>query len=501
MARKATGQKEMTRRELFAGVTAVGVSALGGNAFSPQTLAEPTRYQTVTPPHEVKSGTTPESAEAGTRLNVLYIVADDLGWADVGYHAPSEIRTPYIDRLVGEGIELDRFYGCPVCSPSRACALTGRSPMRYGMIYAVVRPWATHGIPQEERLLPEAFHSAGYQTWMVGKWHLGHWNAKLVPNARGFEHFYGFVSGEINYFDHTREGALDWQRNRKPIEENGYSTDLFADEAVRLIEGRDKNRPFFMYLPFNAPHQPLMAPEDLVQSYAAIKDRKRRTYAAMVTSMDKAIGRICQALERSGAAEHTLIVFHGDNGGQLLQGGINLPLRDGKSTVFEGGIRVPAFLHCPGILPGGIRSSQVLSNLDIFPTIASAAKIKAGNTLDFDGHDLWQVLRSNQIMPREELFFAVGERGYWSHAIIRKEWKLVVEENQEDHAKSTFLFQLEEDPFEKNNVAEHHPDLVKDLTDRIRQWRSLHPEGDIDVSSKRHPGFAPPSDWSESAIT
>ena len=264
--------------------------------------------------------------------------------------------------------------------------------MRYGMIYSVMRPWDTWGIPQEERMMPEAFRDAGYQTWMVGKWHLGHWNAKLLPNARGFQHYYGHVNGDIDYFKHVREEGLDWQRNGKSVVEEGYSTELFAAEAVRLIERRDRSRPFFFYLPFNAPHQPLMAPQALIDRYSAIKDAKRRTYAAMVTALDTAIGQVLDALDRTGAAKNTIVVFHSDNGAQTLQGGMNIPLRAGKSTTFEGGIRVPALIRYPDVMPVVVRGHQVMTVLDMFPTLAAACGVKPGNEEPLDGRNMWPTL-------------------------------------------------------------------------------------------------------------
>lgn len=479
---------QITRREVLAGAAAAGLSLL-----SPGSVAEERQ---------------PANSTAHSRQpNIVYIVADDLGWADVGYHHLSPIRTPNIDKLVSEGVELDRFYGCPVCSPSRACLMTGRSPMRYSMIYCVVRPWATYGVPPDERVLPEAFHDAGYQTWMVGKWHLGQWNRKLVPNQRGFDHFYGFLTGAIDYFKHTRYGGVDWQRNGKTLVQQGYSTDLFADEAVNLIQNRDRSRPFFLYLPFNAPHGPLEAPAELIQTYSGIRDRKRRTYAAMVTSLDAAIGRVVKALEASGASQNTILLFHGDNGGQTHKGAVNLPLRAGKSTCFEGGIRVPAFLHAPGRIAGRQRSEQVLTNLDVFPTLAAAAGITPGNTLPFDGRNMWPALNSGKRMPREDLFFAIGERGVWAHAIFHGPWKLVLEKRQADQrqneaesSENAFLFRIEEDPYEHHNLAPGHPEVVMDLTARIRAWGRLHPPGDILASSKRPPGFIPPKEWAHCSI-
>ncbi|MFP5231353.1 MAG: arylsulfatase B [Acidobacteriota bacterium] len=509
--RDESGDRGITRREWLTRATAAGISLLAQRPAGAEAPTEKRAEEAPAGSREAEANAAaPAQRQSGPpsdRLNVVYIMPDDLGWADVGYHHLSEIRTPNIDRLVGEGLELDRFYGCPVCSPSRACAMTGRSPMRYGMIYGVVRPWATHGIPLNERLLPQAFHDAGYQTWMVGKWHLGLWNKKLAPNARGFDHFYGFMQGAIDYFKHTREGSVDWQRNGNTVMEPGYSTDLMAGEAVRLIEQRDRARPFFLYLPFNAPHQPLMAPERLIESYAGIADLKRRTYAAMVTSLDEAVGRVKEALDRTGAGENTLILFHGDNGGQTKKGAVNLPLRAGKSTVFEGGIRVPAFVHAPGLLPAGKRSSQVMTNLDVFPTLTSAASVTPGNQLAFDGQDLWAPLSSGERTAREDLFFAVGERGYWRHAVFHGPWKLVLEKKQADlrgdaadPPQVAMLFRIDEDPYEREDLASTNPEVVRELTARIRTWRHLHPPGDIAVSSERPPGFVVPEEWAQCAI-
>ncbi|MGH9663436.1 MAG: sulfatase-like hydrolase/transferase, partial [Bryobacteraceae bacterium] len=194
------------------------------------------------------------------RPNVLILLADDLGWHDVGYHG-SEIRTPNIDRLASQGARFEHAYAFPICSPTRSGLMTGRSPMRLGFGYTVIRPWSRYGVPVEERFMPQAFRDAGYQTAITGKWHLGHAYRKFLPRARGFDHAYGFLNGNIDYFTHEREGGLDWNRDGTSVRESGYSTFLFGDEAIRWIGQRDKTRPFFIYVAFNAPHAPLQAPE------------------------------------------------------------------------------------------------------------------------------------------------------------------------------------------------------------------------------------------------
>ena len=212
------------------------------------------------------------AAVADERPNVIIMVADDLGWADVGYHG-GPIETPSLDRLAAEGARLNRFYTTPICSPTRAALMTGRDPMRLGVAYATIMPWSNVGVHPDERFMPQAFADAGYQTAMVGKWHLGHAQQTYHPNARGFEHFYGHLHTEVGYYPpFASQGGKDLQRNGESIDADGYETYLMADEAVRWIEQRQADRPFFLYMPFLAPHTPLDAPQALVEKYAGLDD-------------------------------------------------------------------------------------------------------------------------------------------------------------------------------------------------------------------------------------
>jgi arylsulfatase A-like enzyme len=298
------------------------------------------------------------------RPNIVILLADDLGWKDVSYHG-GPVQTPNIDRVATQGVRLTQAYGCPLCTPSRSSLMTGRSPMRYGLVYSVIRPWSPYGLPLDEHLMPQTFREMGYQTAIVGKWHLGHASRRLLPNARGFDHFYGYVNAEIDYFKHTHQlyGGIDWQRNGISVREEGYSTDLLGAEAVRLIEERRREKPLFLYVAFNAPHAPVQAPDDLIAKYAHIADPRRRVYWAAVDSMDRAIGRILDALEREKVGQDTIVLFYSDNGGS---GRNNQPLRDGKMSAYEGGIRVPAAIRWPGKLKAGSENNQVFSVLDVF---------------------------------------------------------------------------------------------------------------------------------------
>jgi len=434
---------------------------------------------------------------ATKRPNIVILLADDLGFSDVGYHG-SEIRTPNIDRLAKEGLRLERAYSCPVCSPTRSALMTGRVAMRLGLGYTVIRPWSNFGVSLEERFLPQAFHDAGYQTAISGKWHLGHGDARYLPHARGFDQAYGHVNGAIDYFTHEREGGLDWHRNGKSVVEEGYSTTLLGNEAVRFIERRDRNRPFLLYVPFNAPHSPLQAPAEVLKRYANIQDSKRRAYAAMVDVMDEQIGRILGSLDKEKLANDTIVLFFSDNGGPINLGATNTPLRNGKATTFEGGIRVPAVIRWSGVLKPGI-SQQVLYTADYFPTLAAAARVEPGNKLPMDGKNLWPELKSGQRRVREDLFFSVESGGMMRYAVLRREWKVVREVNSSTNKATDYLFRIEDDPSEKTNLAEREPKLVAELGEVIDKWRALHPANGQRLSGGPPAGWKVPERWAESA--
>src|SRR5574340_869323 len=360
----------------------------------------------------------PVVAAAPRRPNIVVFLADDLGSADPGY-AGSEIATPNIDRLARDGVRFRQFYSYPLCSPTRSALMTGRSPMRFGLAYSVVRPWSPYGLPVDEHIMPQTFRAAGYQTAAFGKWHLGHAHRSHHPNMRGFDHFYGHMNGAIDYFTHLRDGGIDWQRNGRSVREEGYSTDLIAAEAVRFIRARDRSRPLFLYVPFNAPHAPLMAPEQIIAKYNRVEQKNRRVYAAMVDAMDAAVGRVLEALRGEG---DTLAVFLSDNGG--VGAGRNNPLRAGKATTFEGGRRVPAVLHWQGVVQPRV-SEQVGTVMDIFPTLAAAAGVKPAGEKTLDGKSLLCAARAVSAFAREDVFIASGPGNRIYHALRLGDWKLV----------------------------------------------------------------------------
>lgn len=392
--------------------------------------------------------------------NVVLIVSDDQGWQDIGYNG-SEIRTPNLDALAGEGVILDQFHTFPVCSPTRAALMTGRNPNNFGVSSAFLQN--DRGVPLDQHFMPETFQEKDYQTWMFGKWHLGDLDEQSLPNARGFDYFYGTTLSANDYFTHEswRFGNHDWFRNGEEVHEEGYTTTLLTDDAIRKIEERDPERPFFLYLAYVAPHAPLQAPEDAIQAYAdEIEDENRRTFAAMVDVMDASIGRLVETLEQQGLRENTLIVFMSDNGGQETRfAGNNGPLRDQKGTPFEGGVRTPAFFNWPGILSAGGKSEQFVHAFDVFPTIASATGVDLDSDLPVDGLDLWSVLKDD--LPEVErgpiAQVSMGNSG----AVWSGDFKLVRWQDK------YMLFNMREDPYEENDLSEQYPELVVELKNEL----------------------------------
>ncbi|HWH71676.1 MAG TPA: sulfatase-like hydrolase/transferase, partial [Candidatus Sulfotelmatobacter sp.] len=320
------------------------------------------------------SGQNANRPAAASKPNLLVIVADDLGYADVGFNGGKTIATPNLDRLATSGINLTDFRACPVCSPTRAGVLTGRWPLRFGLMRSVIPPWSTNGLPAQEKTLPELLAPAGYeQRAIMGKWHLGHARREFLPLAHGFTSFYGHYNGAIDYFDHTREGEMDWHRNQRAVREEGYSTDLLGADAAKFIREAPAGKPWFLYLPFNAPHGPFQAKPADLEKYPQFKMPERRAYAAMVDCLDQAIGRVLAAVEARPDATNTLILFFSDNGGIPKVGSSNAPWRGAKLTVYEGGTRVCALIRWPaGRLTGGGRFDGRIGYIDVLPTLLAA---------------------------------------------------------------------------------------------------------------------------------
>ncbi|OKH20158.1 arylsulfatase [Hydrococcus rivularis NIES-593] len=372
---------------------------------------------------------------AAQKPNIIIIMADDLGWNDVGYHN-SEIKTPNLDKLAESSTRLDRFYVTSSCTPTRAALMTGRHPSRYGMSSSVIWPWDKVGLPLEEKTIAQTLKEAGYYTAIVGKWHLGHYKEEYLPTRRGFDYHYGHYCGSIDYFTHQLDagiqGGLDWHRNEQPVEEEGYATDLLAQEAVKLIRDRDYNKsPLFLYVSFNAPHAPLQAKEKDIKNYANIQDEGRRIFAAQVQSMDEAVGRIVAALKEKQVWDNTLLFFTSDNGGgsdQPWTRGNNRPLKGQKGTLYDGGVRVPTIISYPAQLKGSQVIEQVFSVVDLYPTLAKLAGVKISSQNQLDGVDILQSIATGSTRRDEVLiqYQALASPPWFKAALVKENYKLVL---------------------------------------------------------------------------
>jgi arylsulfatase I/J len=373
----------------------------------------------------------PTPALAQTKPNIVFILADDLGWKDVGYHG-SDIKTPNIDKLAQTGARLEQFYSQQICTPSRAALMTGRYPLRYGLQMAVIPSAGRYGLATDEWLLPQALKQAGYQTAIVGKWHLGHIDRKYWPSQRGFDYSYGPLIGEIDHFKHESHGVTDWYRNNKPVKGPGYDTQLFGEDAVRLINEHDTKTPLFIYLAFTAPHTPYQAPQNYLGKYKAIADPLRRAYAAQITAMDDEIGKIIDALEKRKMRDNTLIFFVSDNGGtrsNLFVGEVavkgelppnNGPYRDGKGSVYEGGTRVVALANWLGHIKPEV-VDEMMHIVDVYPTLAGLAGTELGKNKPLDGIDVWPTISEGKPSPRDDLVYNVEP---YRAAVRKGNWKL-----------------------------------------------------------------------------
>jgi arylsulfatase A-like enzyme len=459
-AAEANGNNRLTHRRALAVTVALAASRLAAligvaGALACLFSAGPALAQSAPPP------------------NIVYIVADDLGWGDAGFRG-SDITTPHIDKLSQEGARLDQFYALPMCTPTRAALMTGRYPLRYGLQTGVVPAAGSYGLALDEYLLPQVLKDAGYKTALVGKWHLGHAKPEYWPRQRGFDSFYGALVGEIDHFEHSSHGVKDWYRNNKPLEETGFDNSLFGDEAARTIEQHDTNSPLFLYLAFTAPHTPFQAPQEYLDRFKQIDDENRRAYAAMISVMDDGVGKVVAALERSGMRDNTIIVFHSDNGGVLNSlfagdskvGGElpadNGPYREGKGTLYEGGTRVAAIANWPGKIKAGVVDGMI-HVVDMYPTLAALAGAELVKNKPLDGIDVWAALSQGKPSPRDEVVYNVDPM---AGAVRRGDWKLVWKASLPQRIE---LFNLSEDQSETKNLAEQNPKKVSELQVRITE--------------------------------
>ncbi|XP_065838684.1 arylsulfatase I-like isoform X2 [Oscarella lobularis] len=463
--------------------------------------------------------------------NIIFILADDYGYHDIGYHG-SEIKTPNLDKLAESGVKLENYYVQPICTPTRSQLLSGRYQIHTGLQCGVIWAPQPNGIPLNDTLLPEKMKKVGYATHAIGKWHVGFYQPAYLPTRRGFDSFYGYLTGREDYLTHMtgtgypylqpKRGSwngVDFHRNDQVVRnENGtYSTYLFSREAVNIINDPDsQNGPFFIYLAYQAVHGPLEAPDSYVTPYMNISDRNRRVYAGMVSAMDEGVGNITRALAKNGLSNSTLIVFSTDNGGQVHAGGNNWPLRGWKRSLWEGGIKGVGFVHGSMINQPKRISTKMIHVSDWYPTLVHVA---GGNVtgLKLDGYNQWDTISNDSDSPRTEILHNIQptcsnsyENFTYRAAVRIGDWKLIVGNPGNSSwvpppgmkcpttcagnvTTGMWLFNIAEDPEERNDLSDAYLKKVKELLDRIEYYNSTavparYPDPDLMADPALHDG-------------
>ena len=433
---------------------------------------------------------TSKPIETPKRPNILVVLCDDLGYSDVGFNGSKDIITPTLDNLASTGTKFTSAYvPHPFCGPSRAGILTGRYAHTIGAQFNLPPNSETmgEGIDVNEKFMSKMLKESGYHTGIMGKWHLGAVD-KYHPNNRGFDDFYGFLGGGHNY--HPKEYKANYAaakaRGAKvifeyllPLEHNGkevtddneYITDLLSNQGIRFIEESSKKEaPFFLLMSYNAPHTPLEAKEEDMEVFASIKDKDRRTYAAMVYAVDRGVKKIVETLKETGAYENTLIIFLSDNGGRPDKGANNFPLKEGKGSVYEGGYRVPMFYHWPGVVPSGMIYDNPISALDFYPTFARLADVAIPTTKALDGKDMWDKFMMNKNVRVDDNIFTMRHRNGFSDVGVRNgKWKAV-----KAYRQKWKLFDIDKDISETNDVSDAHQDVLKKLVADAEAWSKIH---------------------------
>ncbi len=424
-----------------------------------------------------------EKNNSPSQPNIIFIIADDLGWADVGFHG-GNVPTPNLKQLLTEGVELRQHYVAPVCSPTRAGFMTGRYWSRFG----ITTPTNSLGLPFDTVTVAKALGEAGYKTCITGKWHLGS-KAEWGPNHFGFDHSYGSMAGGVTPWSHFyKKGpySTTWHRNEELITEDGHVTDLLANEAVEWIEKQHSDEPFFLYVPLTAVHLPIREPQALLDRVPKeITGEVARHYAACVLHLDDAVGRIVAAVEKAGKKGNTLIVFTSDNGGSTSENndtkypnvddncpngklpGNNLPLRGKKGDLYEGGTRVPTIARWTGKIPAGSSSKTPVHIVDWMPTFCALAGYQSETVnLNWDGTDIWPVISGEGSLAARSLYSA--GTSFRSQALRDGDWKLIIFLSKDGVETRAELFNIAEDPNEKNNLAQSQADIVAEMRKKLK---------------------------------
>lgn len=475
-----------------------------------------------------------------TQPNIVFSLVDDLGYADVGYHNQSDIKTPNIDSLASAGVKLENYYVQPICSPTRSCLMSGRYQIHTGLVHGIIQPCQPHGLPLDSPTLADKLKESGYATHMVGKWHLGYYQERYCPWNRGFDTFFGLLLGSEDHYTHKRRYRrhpyLDLHDEKGPIStENGhYSTNMFTEKAVDTINAHDPHNgsPLFLYLAYQAVHAPLQVPQKYEDMYPHIQDSDRRTFAGMMSAVDEGIGNLTTALKQKGLWDNTILVFSTDNGGKYSKGGNNFPLRGQKGSLWEGGV------HGVGFVSGGKTldqrgkiNTELIHVSDWYPTLVGLAQGSLNGTKPLDGVDQWDTINQGVPSKRKMLLHNIdvlyrksGSALYDDtfdtsvRAAIRVgDFKLITgnsgngtwgsspgqplafETPSEKPNKNLWLFNIKQDPEERNDLSAQQPDIVRDLLGHLQKYYDTavtpsSPQNDRNCNPALHGGIWMP--WS-----
>ncbi|XP_053375357.1 arylsulfatase B-like [Mercenaria mercenaria] len=510
-----------TTKRLFAGVTlCVLVLSLLATLYPGHVLLLLPNYTD----NDRSGNFVQQSSPDSIKPHILLIVADDLGFNDVGYHG-SMIKTPNIDKLALSGVRLENYYVQPVCTPTRGQLLSGRYQIHTGLQW-VLWPGTPLGLALDSPTIADKLREAGYSTHIVGKWHVGFFKKEYLPTNRGFDSFFGLLAGHSDYFTHRtghgRMSGFDLMENDQPVDitkyNGSYSTTLFTNKVKHMIQKHDSDKPLFVFLPYQAVHGPLQVPVKYLEQYENVNNSKRKTYAGMVSCMDEGIGEIVESLKQRGMWNNTVLIFTTDNGGDVRRGASNSPLRGGKGSLWEGGIRAAGFVHSMLLdekMAGSV-SKELMHVTDWFPTLVKLAGGHLNGTKPLDGFDQWETIKYGAKTSRREILHDINPRKIASikplynntfnttmRASIRiGEWKLLTGYQGKQGPKvpsnqSTWLFNIKKDPWENKELSMKYPEKVQDMLNRLKHYEKGMvpcplPKEDPRANPSRRNGFWEP---------
>ncbi|XP_005090306.1 arylsulfatase B [Aplysia californica] len=443
------------------------------------------------------------------RPNIIFVLADDYGFNDIGYHG-SQISTPNLDQLASDGVKLENYYVQPICTPTRSQLMSGRYQIHTGLQHSIIHPEQPNGLPLDSPTMADKMKEAGYATHMVGKWHLGFYKDEYLPWNRGFNTYFGYLGGSEDYYNHTKaytdhKKYLDLRDQNGPVhnETGHYSTHLFTEKAIDVVQAHDSSEPLFLYLAYQSVHGPLQVPEKYERQYRHIQDDNRRTYAGMVSAMDEGVGNLTQALKDKGLWDNTVLIFSTDNGGQIYEGGNNYPLRGWKASHWEGGLRGVGFVTGGRVPLKGTVNRELIHVSDWFPTLVGLAQGSLNGTKPLDGVDQWDTISQGTPSKRTVLLHNIdplsrnhgaplyndtfdtskkaairvghmklitGIPGNGSWVAPPGQTEDVVSDGHVPRHKNVWLFNITADPTEHHDLSDQMPGTVRNLLDILQRF-------------------------------